>query len=506
MTGADKDTLTFAYNAEEYNPVTKLTYLIARYYAPDTANFITRDTTLGSLVSINSQNRYSYAEADPVNNADPSGHSITSGAYERQIEAAGGINEIYNFYVGRTLENSHNQAAGAFYSRLNYAYGVDYRSLYAINSITGISQATADAYITAGAVAALSVGATYGCAPGALTGAAIGTFASQVQATKDSVNTQISAVKANKQVQYQQYQAYLAWVAEQERLVAQQARLQAQLKAYGNNYLGYLRVKYNIPSPYNNDYVLNTYGNSNDYAEFQKLTQTASSAFYGGSSFTPPLSRVYRPYSELDYKGQMHDAVVDYLAVKHGLLPEEWNTPLNTHRYDLLDPSRTLVWEVKPVTYLPTTYFHERLRNQMSKYLLDGLKPGPPLGNEKLMLLGYDVSIYSDNLDGYVYYDFSRERQRQEQEQQARQQLPAESSYAVNPFTQATSDYYTSIPTTNGSGAVFGIGLVIGGTVIIVATLAEDVATGGAGIADDPASIGLGWTMIQQGGRLAFAF
>ena len=74
-------------------------------------------------MSANSQNRYSFAEADPVNNQDPSGHAIGNSAYERQMERAGGINEIYNFYVGTTLKNSYNKASSAFYGQLNYAYG-----------------------------------------------------------------------------------------------------------------------------------------------------------------------------------------------------------------------------------------------------------------------------------------------------------------------------------------------------------------------------------------------
>ena len=205
--------LVFAYNAEEYNPVTGLQYLRARYYAPDTASFITQDSYLGRATSINSQNRYAFAESDPINNADPSGHAIGNTSYERQMESAGGINEIYNFYVGTTLQNSYNRASSAFYSKLNYAYGVNYTSQAAINSITGISQATANYYIDSGAAAAMAAGTSWGCTPGALTKAAINTFTTDVNTTRISVNSQINTVKANKQSQFYAYQAYLAQMA-----------------------------------------------------------------------------------------------------------------------------------------------------------------------------------------------------------------------------------------------------------------------------------------------------
>jgi len=205
--------LTFAHNAEEYNPVSGLTYLRARYYENETAGFLTKDNVLGHIASLNSQNRYAFAESDPVNNYDPSGHAIGSSAYEYQMEAQGGINEIYNAYVGTSLQNSYYLAASAFYSQLNYAYGVNPTNLAAINSISGISQATANAYISYGASMALYQGASWGCVPGALTGAAINTFATHVNATKDSVNVQIAEVQSYKYGQYAEYQAYLAWLA-----------------------------------------------------------------------------------------------------------------------------------------------------------------------------------------------------------------------------------------------------------------------------------------------------
>ncbi|MDR2672379.1 MAG: hypothetical protein LBC35_03660, partial [Coriobacteriales bacterium] len=114
-------------------------------------------------------------------------------------------------------------------SRLSYAYGADYTSQAAINSIVGISQATANAYIQRGTNAALSVGSSWGCSPGALTNQAVATFASDVNATKNSVNAQISSVKANKQTQHN------AWVEEQARLVALAQILEAAVALAGGS-------------------------------------------------------------------------------------------------------------------------------------------------------------------------------------------------------------------------------------------------------------------------------
>lgn len=48
-------------------------------------------------------------------------------------------------------------------------------------------------------------------------------------------------------------------------------------------------------------------------------------------------------------------------------------------------------------------------------------------------------------------------------------------------------------------GPVVGGAAVLGGAALIIATLAEDVATGGAGIVDDPVTIGGGASSISWG-------
>jgi hypothetical protein len=130
------------------------------------------------------------------------------------MEAAGGINEIYNFYVGKTLQNSLNQATASFSSTLGRAQATDYTSINAINSKAYVTQGQANGYINAGAAAALRVGSWYGCTPGALTLGAVASFARDVNAAKDTTNTRIANVQAGKYAQYTQYQAYLAYMAE----------------------------------------------------------------------------------------------------------------------------------------------------------------------------------------------------------------------------------------------------------------------------------------------------
>ncbi len=68
----------YGYNGEEQDPFTGLQYLRARYYAPQNGGFITQDSFAGILTNALSQNRYTYAENDPVNGIDPSGHAKVS--------------------------------------------------------------------------------------------------------------------------------------------------------------------------------------------------------------------------------------------------------------------------------------------------------------------------------------------------------------------------------------------------------------------------------------------
>jgi len=66
----------YDYNGEYTHTSLGIQYLRARYYKMATGTFTSKDTYAGTLTDILSQNRYTYAENNPVTYADPSGHAV----------------------------------------------------------------------------------------------------------------------------------------------------------------------------------------------------------------------------------------------------------------------------------------------------------------------------------------------------------------------------------------------------------------------------------------------
>jgi RHS repeat-associated protein len=58
----------------DYN---ELVYLRARYYAPSSGRFMTKDTWLGDQNKPLSLNRWNYTQSNPINFTDPSGYLST---------------------------------------------------------------------------------------------------------------------------------------------------------------------------------------------------------------------------------------------------------------------------------------------------------------------------------------------------------------------------------------------------------------------------------------------
>lgn len=68
----------FLFAGEQYDPVLKHYYVRARTWVPDTGRFATRDTFEGNVSDPLSLHKYLYAEDNPVNRVDPSGHLAES--------------------------------------------------------------------------------------------------------------------------------------------------------------------------------------------------------------------------------------------------------------------------------------------------------------------------------------------------------------------------------------------------------------------------------------------
>ena len=65
----------YLYAGERFDPETGLYHLRARYMRPETGRFFSMDSYEGSPSDPASLHKYTYAEADPVNRIDPTGHS-----------------------------------------------------------------------------------------------------------------------------------------------------------------------------------------------------------------------------------------------------------------------------------------------------------------------------------------------------------------------------------------------------------------------------------------------
>jgi RHS repeat-associated protein len=67
---------SFLFSGQQYDPLTKLYYLRARYYNPFHGRFLSTDPFRGALAGPESLHRYVYAASDPANRADPSGEYL----------------------------------------------------------------------------------------------------------------------------------------------------------------------------------------------------------------------------------------------------------------------------------------------------------------------------------------------------------------------------------------------------------------------------------------------
>ena len=112
---------SYGYNGEYTHETLGIQYLRARYYNMTTGTFTSKDTYAGRIESILSQNRYTYAENNPVNFADPSGHAKTKNrlpSLQDNIRVAKGGNGPA---LKPTVNNPTDAAKAAYQSRRDAA-------------------------------------------------------------------------------------------------------------------------------------------------------------------------------------------------------------------------------------------------------------------------------------------------------------------------------------------------------------------------------------------------
>ena len=98
--GTAKSTIRYA--GYQFDEETENYYLIARYYDPRTARFLTQDTYLGDRYDPLSLNLYTYCHNEPIMYWDPSGHQNVYGnsidiALAKDAAASLGLLDYYNF-------------------------------------------------------------------------------------------------------------------------------------------------------------------------------------------------------------------------------------------------------------------------------------------------------------------------------------------------------------------------------------------------------------------------
>ena len=88
-----------------YDTYIKLVFLRARYYSPETARFLSKDTWRGDYTRPQSLNGWDYVEGNPVNFGDPSGHIKESEATEADAWREN-LSFLYGIQIDRDYGNT----------------------------------------------------------------------------------------------------------------------------------------------------------------------------------------------------------------------------------------------------------------------------------------------------------------------------------------------------------------------------------------------------------------
>jgi RHS repeat-associated protein len=140
-------TATHLYRGEQFDADLGMYNLRARYYNPDSGRFWTRDSFSGLLDDPQSQHRYAYAQNNPVNRIDPSGHySLTESLLvtgllpdvrDAMDSLWSGINSFTHGLGGGEIMKAKNHASGLFVQGLVPETGVYLGRANFFNTIQG---------------------------------------------------------------------------------------------------------------------------------------------------------------------------------------------------------------------------------------------------------------------------------------------------------------------------------------------------------------------------------
>jgi RHS repeat-associated protein len=158
---------TFGFAGEDYDPVTGLVFLRARYYKPDIGRFVTQDEVVGAQTDPLSWNLYIYARNNPATLTDPSGRfgwlAILAIAFFSGLTA--GVTSVATYLVTNI---GHWDLAEALFQ-----FGIGFIGGFVGGSVSGVlAGAALKATETAGAITKILVGVASGAAGGMAGGAA----------------------------------------------------------------------------------------------------------------------------------------------------------------------------------------------------------------------------------------------------------------------------------------------------------------------------------------------
>lgn len=141
--GSTKNDFLFA--GEQFDPVTGLYYLRARYMNPSVGTFISMDSYDGSIDDPVSLHKYLYANANPVSNSDPSGYN-TLAETETSMGIIGQLNGIISpngralfELVGGIIDVGKDTISAIFDGKKQGLTGIDFAIYIASGLLTSLA-------------------------------------------------------------------------------------------------------------------------------------------------------------------------------------------------------------------------------------------------------------------------------------------------------------------------------------------------------------------------------